>query len=162
MPRPRLVCRLRPIGRSSGVPDKSSQSLGNMSRYSAQILICLIAYIVQFLIPLWVWLGTLQNCHHVQSPLPLSIAIKLRLLIRQSNFPSCLAEVQQHETLSGNYATELMKLTDKLDEICINGKLTVQEPSAWRVLLHTCEQKILYFSPESGLTSGMLELGQLR
>ena len=42
LPRPRLVCQepgLRPIGRSPGVPDKSSRGLGSMSRYSAQILI---------------------------------------------------------------------------------------------------------------------------
>ena len=36
---------MRPIGRSPGVPDKSSRGLGSMSRYSAQILICFIAYI---------------------------------------------------------------------------------------------------------------------
>ena len=95
-----------------------------MSWCSAHILICFIACIFQFSIPLWIWLGTLLNCHQVQSPLP--IAIKMRLLIRQSNLPACLAEVQQH-ALSGNYATELMKLTDKLDEICINKKFSVQE-----------------------------------
>ena len=42
--RPRLVCQepgLRPLGRSPGVPDKSSRGLGSMSRYSAQILICI-------------------------------------------------------------------------------------------------------------------------
>ena len=52
LPRPRLVCQepgLRPIGRSPGVPDKSSRGLGSMSRYSAQILICFIAYIFHFL-----------------------------------------------------------------------------------------------------------------
>ena len=51
LPRRRLVCQepgLRPIGRSPGVPDKSSRGLGSMSRYSAQILICFIAYIVLF------------------------------------------------------------------------------------------------------------------
>ena len=45
LPRPRLVCQepgLRPIGRSPGVPDKSSRGLGSMSRYSAQILICIL------------------------------------------------------------------------------------------------------------------------
>ena len=81
LPRPRLVCQepgLRPIGRSPGVPDKSSRGLGSMSRYSAQILICFIAYI--FSISLWVWLGTLQNCHHAQCPLPLFIVIRMRLL----------------------------------------------------------------------------------
>ena len=44
LPRPRLVCQepgLRPIGRSPGIPDKSSRGLGSISRYSAQILICL-------------------------------------------------------------------------------------------------------------------------
>ena len=49
--RPRLVCQepgLRPIGRSPGVPDKSSWGLGSMSRYSAQILIRFIAYIFHF------------------------------------------------------------------------------------------------------------------
>ena len=51
LPRPMLVCQepgLRPIGRSPGVPDKSSRGLGSMSRYSAQILICFIAYIFLF------------------------------------------------------------------------------------------------------------------
>ena len=51
LPRPRLVCQepgLRPIGRSPGVPDKSSRGLGSMSQYSAQILTCFIAYIFLF------------------------------------------------------------------------------------------------------------------
>ena len=51
LPRPRLVCQepgLRPIGWSPGVPDKTSQGLGSMSRYFAQILICPIAYIFHF------------------------------------------------------------------------------------------------------------------
>ena len=98
LPRPRLVCQepgLRPIGRSPGVPDKSSRGLGSMSRYSAQILICFIAYIfLFFFIPLWVWLGTLQDCQYAQCPLPLSIVIRMRLVIRQSKLPVCLAEVQ--------------------------------------------------------------------
>ena len=98
LPRPRLVCQepgLRPIGRSPGVPDKSSRGLGSMSRYSAQILICFIAYILQFFfIPLWVWLGTLQDCQHAQCPLPLSIVIRMRLAFRQSKLPACLAEEQ--------------------------------------------------------------------
>ena len=45
LPRPRLVCQepgLRQIGRSPGVPDKSSRGLGSMSHYSAQILLCFI------------------------------------------------------------------------------------------------------------------------
>ena len=97
LPRPRLVCQepgMRRIGRSPGVPDKSSRGLGSMSRYSAQILICFIAYIFQFFNPLWVWLGTLQDCHHAQCPLPLYIVIRMRLVIRQSKLAVCLAEVQ--------------------------------------------------------------------
>ena len=72
IPRPRLVCQepgLRPIGQSPGVPDKSSRGLGSMSRYSAQILICFIAYIfLFFFIPLWLWLGTLQDCQDSTVP----------------------------------------------------------------------------------------------
>ena len=40
---------LRPIGLSSGVPDKSSRGLGSMSQYFAQILICFMPYIFRFL-----------------------------------------------------------------------------------------------------------------
>ena len=95
--RPRLVYQepgLRPIGRSPGVPDKSSRGLSSISRYPTQILIRFIAYIFHFFIPLWVWLGTSQDCHHAQCPLPFSIAIRMRLVFRQSKFPACLAEVQ--------------------------------------------------------------------
>ena len=138
LPRPRLVCQepgLRPIGRSPGVPDKSSRGLGSMSRYSAQILICFIAYIFQFLsIPLWVWLGILQDCQCAQCPLPLSIVIRMRLVIRQSKLPACLAEVQlAHQNTLWYLCHRLVKLTDKMDEICINGKFSVQESSEWRV-----------------------------
>ena len=97
LPRPRLVSQepgLRPIGRSPGVPDKSSRGLGSMSRYSAQILICFIEYIFYFSISLWVWLGTLQDCHHAQCPLPLPSVIRIRLVIWQSKLPAWLAEVQ--------------------------------------------------------------------
>ena len=142
LPRRRLVCQepgLRPIGQSPGLPDKSSGGLGSMSQYSAQILICFIAYIFHFLfIPLWVWLGTVQDCHHAQCPLPLSIVIRMRLAIRQLKLPACLAEVQlAMKILSGIYATGLVKLTDKMDKICINGKFRVQEPREWRVVCIT-------------------------
>ena len=140
LPRPMPVCQeplLRPIGRSSGVPDIFSRGLGSMSRYSAQILICFIAYIFHCLIPLWVWLETSQNCHHAQCSLPLAITIKMMPLIRQSYLPACWGAAAW--TLSGNYATDLMKLTHKLYDICVNGKFSVQESSELRVSLHTCE-----------------------
>ena len=137
LPRPRLVCQepgLMPIGRSPGVPRKSSRGLGSMSRYSAQILICFIAYIfLIFFIPLWVWMGTLQDCQYAQCPLPLSIVIRMRLVIRQSKLPACLAEVQlAHQKTLWHLSHSLVKMTDKMDEICINRKLSAQEPSEWR------------------------------
>ena len=121
LPRPRLVCQepgLRPISRSPGVPDKSSR---------------FIAYIFLFFIPLWVWLGTLQDCQYAQCFLPLSIVIRMRLIIRQSKLPACLAEVQlAHQNILWHLCHRLVKLKDKMDEICINGKFSVQEPSEWR------------------------------
>ena len=137
LPRPRLICQepgLRPIGRSPGVPDKSSRGLGSMSRYSAQILICFIAYIfLFFFIPLWVWLGTLQDCQYAQCPLPLSIVIRMRLVIRQSKLPACLAEMQlAHQNILWHLSPSLVKMTDTMDEICINRKFSAQEPSEWR------------------------------
>ena len=129
LPRPRLVCqepRLRPIDRSPNVPDKSSQGLGSMSRYFAQILICFIAYIFHFFIPLWVWLGTLQDCQYAQCPLPLSIVIRMRLVIRPSKFPACLAEVQlAHQNTIWHLCPRLVKLTDKTDKICIKWEFSV-------------------------------------
>ena len=124
LPRPRLVCQepgLRSIGRSPGVPDQSSR-------------ICLIAYIfLTFFIPLWVWLGTLQDCQYAQCPLSLSIVIRMRLVIRQSKLPACLAEVQlAHQNTLWHLSHSLVKMTDKMDGICINGKFAAQEPSEWR------------------------------
>ena len=121
-------------GTWADVPDKSSRGLGSMSRYSAQILICFIAYIfLIFFIPLWVWLGTLQDCQYAQCPLPLSIVIRMRLVIRQSKLPACLAEGQlAHQNILWHLSHSLVKMTDKMDEICINGKFSAQKPSEWR------------------------------
>ena len=128
LPRPKLVCQ------EPGVRDKSIRGLGSMSRYSAQILICFIAYIfLKKFIPLWVWLGTLQDCQYAQWPLPLSIVIRMRLVIRQSKLPACLAEMQlAHQNILWHLSHILVKMTDKMDEICINRKFSAQEPSEWR------------------------------
>ena len=48
---------VRPIGGSPGVPDKSSRDLGSMCRYSAQIWICFIACIFQFIFYSFVGFG---------------------------------------------------------------------------------------------------------
>ena len=146
LPKPKLVCQepgLRLIGLRPGVPDKSSRALGSMSRYSAQILICFIAYIFQISIPLWVWLRTLQNCHPVHRalchcPLQSKWGCSSDNQISQHALLRC-SSMNMMKTLSGSFATELMQLTDKLGEICINGKFSVQEPSEWRILLHACE-----------------------
>ena len=73
-----------------------------MSQYSAQILICFIAYIFIFFNSSMGFAGNLEDCNHAHWPF---------------------------KTLSGIYANGQVKLTDKMDEICINGKLSVQEPS---------------------------------
>ena len=62
------------------------------------------------------------------------------------------------KTLSVIYATGLVKLTDKMDEICIDGKFSVQEPSEWKVFFAYLWVILL----ESGLIPAMLEFGQVR
>ena len=54
--------------------------------------------------------------------------------------------------LSGIYATGMVKLADKMDEICINGKLSVQEPSEWIGFFAYMWVILLYFSPDSGMS----------
>ena len=65
------------------------------------------------------------------------------------------------KTLSGIYITELVKKIDKKDEITINGKFSVTEPSEWGVFAHLWVFFLLYFSPEFRLISGVLELSQV-
>ena len=124
--RPRLVCQDPGL---SGVPDKSSRGLGSMSRYSAHILICFIAYIFRIytsaglvgnfarllpchcsLLSEWGWSSENQSSQHA-------------LLV--CSWPMLI--------LSGIDASGLVKLIDKMGEICINGKLSAQEPREWRV-----------------------------
>ena len=135
LPRPRLVCQepgLRPIGRSPGVPDKSSRGLGSMSRYSAQILICFLAYIFHFFYSSVSLVGNFAGLP--VCTVPSAIVIRMRLVIRQSKLPACLADVQLvHQNIIWNLCHRLVKLTDKMDEICINGKFSVQEASERRV-----------------------------
>ena len=59
------------------VPDKTSWGLGSMSRYSAQILICLFfTYITKFSFRLWVGLGI---CISGLSPCSLALSIVIRI-----------------------------------------------------------------------------------
>ena len=59
--------------------------------------------------------------------------IRMRLIIRQSNLPACLTEVQLGENTLWIYATGLVELTDKMDEICISLEFSVQESREWTV-----------------------------
>ena len=163
LPRPRLVCQepgLRPIGRSPGVPDKSSRGLGSMSRYSAQILICFIAYI--FLIFIHSSVGLIGNF----AGLPVCTV------------PSAIVHCNQneagHQTIKApsmpwwdaaqnilwHLSHSLVKMTDKMDEMCINRKFSAQEPSEWRDLSYLWVI-LLYSSLESRLIPAVLE-GQVR
>ena len=137
LPRPKLVCQelgLRPIGRSPGVPDKSSRGLGSISRYSAQILICFIAYIFHFVyfsvglvgnfagLPSCTVPSGIVHCKHNEAD---------HQTIKAPSMPCwCADGLWKH---SGIYATGLVKLTDKMDGICVSAKLSVQEPSEWGV-----------------------------
>ena len=137
LPRPRLVCQepgLRPIGRSPGVPDKSSRGLGSMSRYSAQILICFIAYIFHFFYSSVSLVGNFAGLPVCTVPSDIVHCNQNEAGHQTIKAPSmpCWGETGSGK-LSGIYATELVKLTDKMDEICINGKFSAQEPSEWRV-----------------------------
>ena len=80
------------------------------------------------------FVGNIAGLPQCTVPSALSIVIRMRLVIRQPNLPSCLVAVQLAlgKTLSGICVTGLAKLTNKMDEICINGKLPVQEPSEWK------------------------------
>ena len=166
LPRPRLVCQepgLRPIGRSPGIPDKSSPGLDSMSRYSAQILICFTEYIFQFLfLPLWVWLGTLQDCQYAKCPLPLSIVIRMRLVIRQSKLPACLTEGQlAHQNTLWYLCHRLVNLTDTWMKSVSIGSFQYKnqvngESFAYMWVI------LLYFSLEPGLIPAVLELSQVR
>ena len=57
----------------TGAPDKSMRGLGSMSWYSLQTLSRFLAYIFHIFIPLWVWLGTLPDCHHAECSLPFTV-----------------------------------------------------------------------------------------
>ena len=128
LPRSRLVCQepwLRPIGRRLGVLDKSSRGLGSMSRQSAHILIYFIAYIF----PFYSFVGLVGNFAGLPPcTVPSAIVHYDQNEAGHQTFKSpsmpCwgAAGPWKHPDI---YATWLEKFTDKMDEICINGKLSV-------------------------------------
>ena len=101
-----------------------------MSWYSAQILICFIAYIFLFyssvdLVGNFAGLivctvpSVIVHCNQNEAGHQTIKAPSMPML--RCNWPM--------KTFSGIYATGLVKLRDKMDEICISGKFLVQEPS---------------------------------
>ena len=141
VPRPRLICQkpgLRPIGRSSGVPDKSSRGLSYGSPYSAQILICFVlflAYIFPCLKSSMGWVGALQlwngsvafnYCHSDQK----EAAAKDNAI---SQHPSLVGQALRfhRDDHTGRTVIELAKLTDQLDKTHNNVKI-IKSGIKWR------------------------------
>ena len=138
LPRPRLVCQepgLRPIGRSPGVSDKSSRGLGSISRYSAQILICFIAHIFQFFVYSSVGLvGNFAGLPVCTVPSAIVHCNQNEAGHRTIKAPSMpcwgAAGPSKHSLV---FMPQTGEIDRYMDEICINGKFSVQEPSEWRV-----------------------------
>ena len=142
-----------------GVPDKNRWGLGSMSQYSTQIWICCTANIFPFFyssVGLVMNLAGLPPC-----TLPLSIAIRMRLLNAKSNLQHTLLRHSRVKTFSGIYATALVRLADKMDETCINVHFSVHEPRVWRGVFAHLWIILVHFNPEPRLISGVLELGQV-
>ena len=129
LPRQRLVSQepgLRSIGRNPDVSDKSSRCLGSMSRYSAHIWNCFIAYILLYFYSS-VGLAGLPTCTVPSAIVHCNQNEAGHQTIKAPSMPEVQLPPWKHSLAF--YATGLVKLTDKMDEICINGKLSVQEPS---------------------------------
>ena len=129
-------------------------------RYSAQILICFIAYIFFFLIPLWVWLGTLQDCHHAQCPLLLPIVIRMRLVIRQSKLPACLAVVLAHENTLAFMPQDWWNWKMNWINSVSMGRYQFKNQLNWHIFAYMWVI-LLYFSLESRLVPAVLKLDQV-
>ena len=138
LPRPSRVFQdpgLRLIGRSPGVPDKSSRGLGSMSWHSAQILICFIAYIFQFLKSSVGGVGALQIWN---GPVALQ-----HYYCYQNEAPAKYNEISQHPLLGGKalgfywddhigrIVMELVKLTDNIAKIHNDVKI-INPGIKWR------------------------------
>ena len=105
-----------------------------------------------FFIALWIWMGTLQDCHHAQCLLLLPSVIRMRLVNRQSNLPACLPEVQ----LDANGKHCLVFMSQDWLHWQIKRMKSV---SVWIFSKELREGR--FFIPES-LISGVFDLGQAR
>ena len=147
-----------------GVPDKSSRSLDSMSRYSAQILICFIAYIFLFyssaglvgnfagLLPCWCTMpSAIVHCSQNEAG---------HQTIKAASMPCCGATGPCKHSLAFmpldwcNWQIKSMKSVS-LEVISTRTKWMESFFAYLWVIL-------LYFSLESRLISAVLELGQGR
>ena len=157
LPKRRLICE-EPGCTCPGVPDKSNWGLGSISRYSARILICFIAYIFLFYSSVG-FVGEFAGLPPCTVP---------------SAIVHCDQNEAGHQTIKSpimpcwgaagwhslaimpqdwwNWKTKWMKP---------QWRFSVQEPSDFFLFLYLWVI-LLYFSPESRLISGVLELGQVR
>ena len=124
-PRSMWVCQesgLRLKDRSPSVPDKPGRGFGYMSRYSVQILICFIAYIFHLSSAGWVGNLAFQDRHSALCHCPLSsergCSLDNQIYQHALHGPRC----SRMNGLPGIYATELVKLTNAMDAIHINGE----------------------------------------
>ena len=81
--------------------------------------ICFITYIFLFHSSVGL-VGNFAGLPPCTAPPVIVLVIRMRLVIKQSNLPACLAEVQLEQSswrLSGIYVTGLVKLIDTMDEI---------------------------------------------
>ena len=65
-----------------------------------------------------------------------------------------------HQNILWHLSHSLVKMTDKMDEICINRTFSAQEPSEWRDFSIPVSN-LLYSSLESRLIPAVLE-GQVK
>ena len=147
------------VGLSPGVADNSSRGQGSMSRYSAQILICFVVYILQFSLPLRVGLGILCLKTACADSAPCPSWSEWRSHSRQSNLPASFA--RNAGEISVIYAKELMKLTNKGDKIHISGKFFNPATKLMgSFFIHA--SSFIVFQPRFQTDFSSLELGQLR
>ena len=155
LPRPSLVCRPQPRCTWQILPGPGQ----HVPVFCTDLNGFYVIYF-PFFITMWVWLGTLQDCRHAQCLLSLSIVIRTRLVIRQVNPPACLVEVQLENTL--------WHLCHRTRDIYReNGWnlyqwVVVSTRTKGMEIVSYLWVVLMYFSSESRLISGVVEIGQIR
>ena len=101
---------------------KTSRGLGSMSLSSAQILVCFVAYNLQFLRPLWVgW----EPCNWGMGLLPSTIVAMIRMKLKQNTIKYPTIPSWDVINYTGKGVMELAKLTDKLEQYTYHDYLSI-------------------------------------